>query len=245
MSEPYDLVIIGGGPGGYNCAIRAGQLGLRAAIVESRGKLGGTCTHVGCIPSKALLHASDLYEAARKTFPTMGIGVSGLTIDLDQMMRQKQEAVDGLAKGVEFLMRKNKVDFRPGAGRILAPGRVAVRGLDGAETVLETRNIVIATGSDVAPLPGVSIDEARIVSSTGALTLSAVPQHMVVVGGGVIGLELGSVWRRLGAEVTVVEFLDRIIPGMDGELSRQLQRILAKQGMKFELAHKVARVEQG
>lgn len=243
MSEPYDLVIIGGGPGGYNCAIRAGQLKLRTAIIEKNPRLGGTCLNVGCIPSKAMLHASDLYEAARTTFPSLGIGVFGLRLDLTQMLRQKDEAVDGLTKGVAFLMRKHKVDVLSGAGRIAGAGKVEVVDDKGAVTALETKNIVIATGSDVTPLPGVSIDEERIVSSTGALSLQKVPEKMVVVGGGIIGLELGSVWRRLGAEVTVVEFLDRIIPTMDGELSKQLQRVLAKQGMKFELSHKVAGVD--
>jgi dihydrolipoamide dehydrogenase len=243
MSEPYDLVIIGGGPGGYNCAIRAGQLKLRTAIIEKEARLGGTCLNVGCIPSKALLHASDLYEAARKTFPSLGIGVFGLRLDLGQMLRQKDEAVDGLTKGVAFLMRKHKVDTYTGAGRIAGRGRVEVSDGKGGVTTLETKNIVIATGSEVTPLPGVTIDEQRIVSSTGALSLAKVPEKLVVVGGGIIGLELGSVWRRLGADVTVVEFLDRIIPTMDGELSKQLQRMLTKQGMKFELSHKVAAAE--
>jgi dihydrolipoamide dehydrogenase len=243
MSEPYDLVIIGGGPGGYNCAIRAGQLKLRTAIIEKNERLGGTCLNVGCIPSKAMLHASDLYEAARKTFPSLGIGVFGLRLDLTQMLRQKDEAVDGLTKGVAFLMRKHKVDVFTGAGRLAGGGKVEVVDDKGAVTTLDAKNIVIATGSDVTPLPGVTIDEERIVSSTGALSLQKVPEKMVVVGGGIIGLELGSVWRRLGAEVTVVEFLDRIIPTMDGELSKQLQRVLTKQGMKFELSHKVAGVD--
>jgi dihydrolipoamide dehydrogenase len=244
MSDAYDLVIIGAGPGGYNCAIRAGQLKLKTAIIEKGQRLGGTCLNVGCIPSKALLHASDLYEAARKTFPSLGIGVSGVSLDLPQMMKQKDEAVDGLTKGVAFLMKKHKVDVLTGEGRIAGPGKIEVKDAHGTVSTLTTKNIVIATGSDVAPLPGVSIDERRIVSSTGALMLPMVPGKLIVVGGGVIGLELGSVWRRLGADVTVVEFLDRIIPTMDGELSKALQRILAKQGMKFELGHKVAGVTQ-
>jgi dihydrolipoamide dehydrogenase len=244
MSDTYDLVVIGGGPGGYNCAIRAGQLKLRTAIIEKDPRLGGTCVNVGCIPSKALLHASDLYEAARKTFPSLGIGVFGLRLDLAQMMKQKEEAVDGLSKGVSFLMRKHKVDAIAGMGRIAGPGVVEVTNDKGEVSTLNTRNIIIATGSEVAGLPGVTIDEKRIVSSTGALSLPKVPEKLVVVGGGIIGLELGSVWRRLGAEVTVVEFLDRIIPTMDGELSKQMQRILAKQGMKFEMGHKVASVEE-
>ena len=244
MSELYDVVIVGGGPGGYNCAIRAGQLGLKTAIVESRGRLGGTCLNVGCIPSKALLHTSDLYEAAAKRFAAMGIGVAGLTLDLAQMMKQKDAAVDGLTKGVEFLMKKNKVDYVIGRGRVEAPGRVVVTGAAADSKILETKNIVIATGSEPAPLPGVAIDERRIVSSTGALELTAVPRRMIVIGAGVIGLELGSVWRRLGAEVTVVEFLDRILPTNDGEVSAQMLRILKKQGMKFELSNKVTGVEE-
>ncbi len=239
----YDLVIIGGGPGGYNCAIRAGQLGLKTAIIEKRGKLGGTCLNVGCIPSKALLHASDLYEAARKSFPSLGINVEGLSLDLPKMMAQKQDAVEGLTKGVEFLMRKHKVEYLKGSGRILGPGRVQVSGESGAQT-LETKSIVIATGSDVAPLPGVTIDEERIVSSTGALALTRVPARMIVIGAGVIGLELGSVWRRLGADVTVVEYLDRILPTNDAEIANQALRILKKQGMAFELGQKVTGIEK-
>jgi dihydrolipoamide dehydrogenase len=240
----YDLVIIGGGPGGYNCAIRAGQLGLKTAIVEKRGKLGGTCLNVGCIPSKALLHASEYFEAAQKTFPSMGVKVTGLSLDLPQMMKQKEDAVDGLTKGVEFLMRKHKVDYVKGEGRIAAKGRVEVTLADGGKQTLETKNIVIATGSVHTDLPGVEVDEERIVSSTGALALKSVPKKLIVVGAGVIGLELGSVWRRLGAEVTVVEFLDRITPTVDTEISTAFQRTLKKQGMKFELGHKVAGVEK-
>ena len=240
----YDLVIIGGGPGGYNCAIRAGQLGLKTAIVESRGKLGGTCLNVGCIPSKALLHASEYYEAATKTFPTMGVKVTGLSLDLPQMMKQKEDAVEGLTKGVEFLMRKHKVDYVKGFGRIAGKGRVEVASADGATQALETKNIVIATGSVPADLPGVDVDEERVVTSTGALSLKKVPEKLIVVGAGVIGLELGSVWRRLGADVTVVEFLDRIIPGTDAEIAGAFQKVLKKQGLKFELAHKVTSVEK-
>jgi dihydrolipoamide dehydrogenase len=240
----YDLVIIGGGPGGYNCAIRAGQLGLKTAIVESRGKLGGTCLNVGCIPSKALLHASEYFEAASKTFPSMGVKITGLSLDLPQMLKQKEDAVDGLTKGVEFLMRKNKVDYIKGFGRLAGPGRVEVKLNDGGGQTLETRNIVIATGSEPTPLPGVDIDEERIVSSTGALSLGQAPVKLIVVGAGVIGLELGSVWRRLGSEVTVVEFLDRITPTVDAEISTAFQRTLKKQGMKFELGHKVTSVEK-
>jgi dihydrolipoamide dehydrogenase len=240
----YDLVIIGGGPGGYNCAIRAGQLGLKTAIVESRGKLGGTCLNVGCIPSKALLHASEYFEAAAKTLPGMGVKVSGLELDLAQMLKQKEVAVDGLTKGVEFLMRKNKVDYVKGFGRIAGKGRVEITSAAGDKQTLETENIVIATGSEPMPLPGIDIDEERIVSSTGALSLAQVPGKMIVVGAGVIGLELGSVWRRLGSEVTIVEFLDKITPTVDGEISTAFQKILKKQGVKFELSHKVTGVEK-
>ena len=240
MSDTYDVVIIGAGPGGYNAAIRAGQLGLKTAIIEKREtkKLGGTCLNVGCIPSKALLHASELYEAAAKAFKGLGIETKGLSLNLAQMQKQKDDAVEGLTKGVEFLMKKNKVEVFLGAGEILSPTRVLVSGADG-DKELNTKNIVIATGSDVTPLPGVAIDEKQIVSSTGALEFSAVPDHLVVIGGGVIGLELGSVWRRLGAKVTVVEFLDRILPTNDGEVSKQFQRILKKQGMEFKLSSKV------
>jgi dihydrolipoamide dehydrogenase len=242
MAEQFDVVILGGGPGGYNCAIRCGQLGLRTAIVEMRGTLGGTCLNVGCIPSKALLHASELFEAAGTTFASMGIIVPPPKLDLPAMMKQKSTAVDGLTKGVEFLMKKNKVIYVKGRGRIAGAGRVEVDGEGGAQT-LTTKNIVIATGSEPMGLPGVAIDEQRIVSSTGALALDKVPGKLLVVGGGVIGLELGSVWRRLGAQVTVVEFLDRIVPGMDGEIAAQFLKILKKQGIAFELAHKVVGVE--
>lgn len=239
MADQYDVVIIGAGPGGYNAAIRAGQLGLKTAIIEKRDtkKLGGTCLNVGCIPSKALLHASQYYEMAEKDFKGLGIDTGGLKLDLKQMLKQKDDAVEGLTKGVEFLMKKNKVDVLLGAGEIIAPGKVRVKGEKTTE--LQTKNIVIATGSEVTPLPGVEIDEKQIVSSTGALDLSKVPDHLVVIGGGVIGLELGSVWRRLGSKVTVVEFLDRILPTMDGEVSKQFQRILKKQGVDFKLSSKV------
>ena len=235
----YDVVIIGGGPGGYNGAIRAGQLGLKTAIVEGRGKLGGTCLNVGCMPSKALLHASEMFEAASGgEFAKLGIEVKP-KLNLPQMMAQKAESVEALTKGVEFLMKKNKVDYIKGWGRIDGPGKVVVKAEDGTETVLETKNIVIATGSEPTPLPGVTIDNKRIVDSTGALSLPDVPKSLIVVGAGVIGLELGSVWKRLGAEVTVVEFLDRILPGTDTEVATAFQKILTKQGFKFKLASKV------
>lgn len=239
----YDVVIIGGGPGGYNAAIRAGQLGLKTAIVEGRGKLGGTCLNVGCMPSKALLHASELYQAAvGPEFAKLGIEVKP-KLNLPQMMAQKAESVEALTKGVEFLMKKNKADYLKGWGRIDGPGKVVVKAEDGTETVLETKNIVIATGSEPTPLPGVSVDNKRILDSTGALSLPEVPKHLVVVGAGVIGLELGSVWKRLGAEVTVVEYLDRILPGTDTEVATAFQKILTKQGFKFQLGAKVTGAE--
>ena len=234
----YDLIVIGTGPGGYVCAIRAAQLGLKVAVVEKRATHGGTCLNVGCIPSKALLHASELFEEAGHSFAGMGIGVSP-TLDLATMQAFKDDGVKGNVQGVEFLLRKNKIDAHRGTGRILAAGRVEVTPEGGIATVLETKAIVIATGSDVTRLRGVDIDEQRIVSSTGALTLAKVPGHLLVVGAGVIGLELGSVWRRLGSKVTVVEFLDRILPGMDSEIARQFQRILTKQGITFKLGSKV------
>ncbi|WP_420234950.1 dihydrolipoyl dehydrogenase [Pseudomonas sp. ABY48] len=235
----YDVIILGGGPGGYNAAIRAGQLGLKAACVEGRATLGGTCLNVGCMPSKALLHASELYEAATGAeFANLGIEVSP-TLNLAQMMKQKDESVAGLTKGIEFLFRKNKVDWIKGWGHIDGPGKVTVTGDDGAKTELSAKDIVIATGSQPMPLPGVAIDNQRILDSTGALSLSEVPRHLVVIGAGVIGLELGSVWRRLGAQVTVVEYLDRICPGVDGEAGKTLQRALGKQGIQFKLSSKV------
>ena len=239
----YDLIVIGTGPGGYVCAIRAAQLGLKTAVVEKRATFGGTCLNVGCIPSKALLHASELFEEAGHMFGKMGIGVSAPKLDLPAMMAFKDQGVDGNVKGVDFLLKKNKVDTFHGAGRIAAPGKVEVKGDDGKTQTLETKSIVIATGSDVARLKGIEIDEKRIVSSTGALVLDKVPEHLLVVGAGVIGLELGSVWRRLGAQVTVVEFLDGVLPGMDGEVRRQAQRLFEKQGMAFKLSSKVTAVD--
>src|SRR5688572_25022882 len=234
----YDVVIIGGGPGGYNAAIRAGQLGLKAAVVEKRATLGGTCLNVGCMPSKALLHASELFAAANTEFATLGIDVTP-KLNLPQMMKQKAESVAALTKGIEFLFKKNKVDRVRGTGKIAGPGKVEVTGPDGAVTVLAAKDIVIATGSLPSGLLGVDVDQKRIVDSTGALTLPEVPGHLVVIGAGIIGLELGSVWRRLGAKVTVVEFLDRITPGMDAEMAKTFQRSLTKQGMEFKLDSKV------
>lgn len=245
MSESYDVVIIGGGPGGYNCAIRAGQLGLKTACIEMRDTLGGTCLNVGCIPSKALLHASELFETAEKEFAGMGIKTGKLSYDLKTMMGRKEEAVTGLTQGVAYLLKKNKVDHIRGKGRIAGKGEVVVEDADGKTQTLKTKHIVIATGSEVTPLPGVEIDEKRVVSSTGALSLEKVPGKLVLIGAGVIGLELGSVWRRLGAEVTVVEYLDRILPGMDGEIAKQAQKIFAKQGMSFKLGRKVTGVSEG
>ena len=241
----YDLVVIGTGPGGYVCAIRAAQLGLRTAVVEKRATHGGTCLNVGCIPSKALLHASEAFEEANTHFADLGIDVGTPKLDLKKMMAFKAEGVAGNTKGVEFLLKKNKVDAFHGTARIAGAGRVEVISEDGGNRIIETRNIVIATGSDVAKLPGVTIDERIVVSSTGALALGQVPKKLVVIGAGVIGLELGSVWRRLGAEVTVVEYLDRVLPGMDGEVGKQFQRILEKQGIVFRLSSKVTGVDVG
>lgn len=247
MSETtYDVVVIGTGPGGYVCAIRAAQLGMRVAVVEKRATFGGTCANVGCIPSKALLHASESYEEAVRGFPKLGIAANP-TFDLAKMLAYKDETVVGNTAGVTFLFKKNKIDTYHGAGRLAGAGEVHVTIASGGTQILKSKAIVIATGSDVARLAGLEIDETRIVSSTGALTLSTVPKKLVVVGAGVIGLELGSVWRRLGSEVLVVEFLDRILPGMDLDLAKSFQRILAKQGMAFKLGHKVtsARVKDG
>jgi dihydrolipoamide dehydrogenase len=239
----YDLVIIGTGPGGYVCAVRAAQLGMKVAVVEKSPTLGGTCLNVGCMPSKALLHASEMFEEAAHSFAKMGVSVSAPKLDLPMMMNFKQQGIDGNVKGVDFLMKKNKIDVIHGMAKILGAGKVEVVGGDGKAQTVETKNIVIATGSDIARLKGIAIDEKRIVSSTGALSLDKVPGKLLIVGAGVIGLELGSVWHRLGSEVTVVEFLDRILPGMDGEIARQFQRILEKQGFKFKLGAKVTGVD--
>lgn len=234
----YDVVVIGGGPGGYNAAIRAGQLGLKVACVEMRETLGGTCLNVGCMPSKALLHASELYEMATKDFAGIGIEVAP-KLNLGQMMKQKSESVTALTKGIEFLFKKNKADWIKGRGRITGPGTVEVEAADGSKTTLKAKDIVIATGSEPTPLPGVDFVEGKVIDSTGALSLPAVPKKLIVVGAGIIGLELGSVWRRLGAEVTVVEYLPRITPGMDSDLATAFQRALTKQGMTFKLGSKV------
>jgi dihydrolipoamide dehydrogenase len=238
----YDLIVIGTGPGGYVCAIRAAQLGMKVAVVEKRATHGGTCLNVGCIPSKALLHASELYAEAADGFAAMGIKVKP-ELELSAMLAFKDAGVKGNVDGVAFLLKKNKIDHFHGTGRILGPGKVEVTFINGEKQVVEAKNIVIATGSEVASLPGIPIDEKRIVSSTGALSLPQVPQRMVVIGAGYIGLELGSVWSRLGSEVTVVEMLDRVAPGLDAEIAKQLQRTLGKQGLAFKLGTKVVGVD--
>jgi dihydrolipoamide dehydrogenase len=235
----YDVIIIGGGPGGYNAAIRAGQLGLKVACIEMRDTLGGTCLNVGCMPSKALLHASELFEVAGKEFSTLGIDVGTPKVNLPQMMKQKADSVGALTKGIEFLFKKNKADWIKGKGRITGPGAVEVTAADGTVTTLAAKDIVIATGSEPTPLPGVDFVEGKVIDSTGALSLPTIPKHLIVVGAGVIGLELGSVWRRLGAEVTVVEFLDKVGAGMDAEVATAFQRGLTKQGMTFKMGTKV------
>jgi dihydrolipoamide dehydrogenase len=246
MSEAsYDLVVIGSGPGGYVCAIRAAQLGMKVACVEKRDTLGGTCLNVGCIPSKALLQASEKFEEASHGLAAFGVKTGKVELDLKAMMAHKDKTVKSNVDGVAFLFKKNKIDWIKGAGKIAAAGKVEVALNAGGTQTLAAKAIVIATGSEVASLPSLPIDEKKIVSSTGALTLAEVPKTMVLVGGGVIGLEMGSVWQRLGAKVTVVEFLDRIMPGMDGEISKSMQRILAKQGMAFKLSTKVTGAKVG
>jgi dihydrolipoyl dehydrogenase len=238
----YDLVVIGTGPGGYVCAIKAAQLGLKTAVVEKRSTLGGTCLNIGCIPSKALLHASEMFEEAEHGLEKIGVKVSKPKLDLPGMMKHKDEVVNANTSGIAYLMKKNKIDVHTGTGKILGQGKVEVTAEDGSASVLDAKNIVIATGSDVMPLPGVEIDEKQVVSSTGALDLEKVPGKLVVVGGGVIGLELGSVWNRLGSEVVVVEFMDKILGPMDGDVSKNFQRMLKKQGMTFKLSSKVTGV---
>ncbi len=242
MAGPYDLIVIGSGPGGYVCAVRAAQLGMKVAVVEKRPAHGGTCLNVGCIPSKALLHASEAYDEANHAFAAMGIEVSA-KLDLAKMQAYKRDGVKGNTDGVAYLFKKNKIDSFHGTGRIAGPGKVGVTFMNGETSTLEAKSIVIATGSDVARLPGIVIDEKRVVSSTGALDLVEVPSKLLVIGAGVIGLELGSVWRRLGADVVCVEYLDRILPGMDAEVARSFQRILEKQGISFSLGSKVTGIE--
>jgi len=237
--DSFDLVVIGGGPGGYVAALRAAQLGLRTACIDKRGEFGGTCLHVGCIPSKALLHSSERYAEAQHALADLGVRVEGVSLDLDRMMARKQEKVDELARGTAFLLEKAKVEKVAGTARIAAPGSVEVELAEGGARTLSCERILVATGSDSAPLAGVPVDEKRIVSSTGALVLERVPERLLVVGAGAIGLELGSVWSRLGAQVTVVEYLDRILPGMDAEIAKQTQRVLQKQGLAFSLGREV------
>eukprot|EP01098_Paradermamoeba_levis_P002368 TRINITY_DN1276_c0_g1_i1.p1 TRINITY_DN1276_c0_g1~~TRINITY_DN1276_c0_g1_i1.p1 ORF type:complete len:513 (-),score=200.42 TRINITY_DN1276_c0_g1_i1:158-1639(-) len=234
-----DLVVVGGGPGGYVAAIKASQLGLKVTCVEKRGRLGGTCLNVGCIPSKALLHSSHLFVEAKHTLPSRGVKVEGVSLDLDTMMKNKDKSVAGLTSGIEHLFKKYGVKYVKGAGTITSPSEVKVQKLDGGVETLGTKNILIATGSDIISLPGITIDEQKIISSTGALSLTKVPKKMIVIGGGVIGLELGSVWSRLGSEVTVVEFTDRIAAGSDGEVGKEFKKILEKQNLKFLLKSKV------
>jgi dihydrolipoamide dehydrogenase len=243
MADALDLIVIGTGPGGYVCAIRAAQLGMKVAVVEKRATHGGTCLNIGCIPSKALLHATHMFEEAGHEFAALGIGVGKPRLDLQAMMGHKHETVDANVQGVAFLLKKNGIEAHHGTGKIVGPGQVEVTPEDGKPQLLAAKHIVIATGSQSAPLPGVEVDEKKVVSSTGALELAKVPGKLLVVGAGVIGLELGSVWRRLGAEVTVVEFLGRILPGMDLELVKTFQRSLKKQGMKFRLGSKVTGVK--
>jgi dihydrolipoamide dehydrogenase len=236
--QSFDVIVIGGGPGGYIAAIRAAQLGMTVACVEKRGSLGGTCLNIGCIPSKALLHSSYLYEHTKAGLTAQGVKVNGVELDLPTMLVRKDKVVTELTKGVEFLFKKHKIAWLKGAGRLAGNGKVEVSGNGKAETYT-AKNIIIASGSESTPLPGIAIDEQKIVTSTGALSLPKVPDHLVVIGAGFIGLEMGSVWRRLGAKVTVIEFLDRILPTMDGEIGREMQKILTRQGLVFRLGTKV------
>jgi dihydrolipoamide dehydrogenase len=239
MPDRYDIVIIGAGPGGYVAAIRAAQLGLKTACIESRASLGGTCLNIGCIPSKALLQSSEKFAEAGHALAEHGVKVGEVGLDLEAMMGRKDKVVTTLTRGVEFLFRKNKVDWLKGKARIVAPGRLAIADADGAAREVEATSIIISTGSESTRLPGIDIDEKRIVSSTGALSLDSVPKRLTVIGGGYIGLELGSVWQRLGAKVTVVEVLDHIVPNMDRELGGALQRVLTRSGLDFKLGAKV------
>ena len=244
MEKNFDLLVIGGGPGGYVCAIRAAQLGLKTACVESRGTLGGTCLNVGCIPSKSLLNSSELYHKAKKNFSDIGIETTGVKLNLEKLMANKNKSVQVLTKGVEYLFKKNKVAYIKGKGVLLSKNNVVVYDEEGKKISYNSKNIVIATGSTYTSIPGINIDEKDIASSTGALSLKKVPSKLVIIGGGYIGLEMGSVWSRLGSEVTVIEFLDHITPGMDREISKEFQKILSKQGIKFKLETKVVSVEK-
>jgi dihydrolipoamide dehydrogenase len=239
MEDNFDLVVIGGGPGGYVCAIRAAQLGLKTACVESRGSLGGTCLNVGCIPSKSLLNLSENFNKAKKDFNNQGIEIDGIKLNITKMMSNKNKSVQVLTKGVEFLFKKNKITYFKGKGVLFTKNDIVVYEKNNKKTNIRSKNIVIATGSEVASLPGIEIDEKNIVSSTGALSFDKVPDKLVVIGGGYIGLEMGSVWSRLGSDVTVIEYLDHITPGMDREISNEFQKILTKQGIKFKMGSKV------
>ena len=239
MENNFDLVVIGGGPGGYVCAIRAAQLGLKTACIESRGALGGTCLNVGCIPSKSLLNLSENYRKAKKDFNQQGIEIDGIKLNIEKMMSNKNKSIQVLTKGVEFLFKKNKVTYLKGKGVVFSRNDIVVYGNNNSRTNIKAKNIVIATGSEVAPIPGIEIDEKNVVSSTGALSFDKVPKKLAVIGGGYIGLEMGSVWSRLGSDVTVIEYLDFITPGMDREVSNEFQKILTKQGIKFKMGSKV------
>ena len=241
MESNFDVIVIGGGPGGYVCAIRAAQLGLKTACIESRGALGGTCLNVGCIPSKSLLNLSENFQKAKKEFNHQGIEISDIRLNIKKMMLNKEKSIQILTKGVEFLFKKNKVTYLKGKGVLFSKNNVVVYN-ENKKTSFNTKNIVLATGSDVTPIPGIQIDEKNIISSTGALSLEQVPKKLVVVGGGYIGLEMGSVWSRLGSDVTVIEYLDHITPGMDREISKEFQKILTKQGIKFKLNCKVSSI---
>mgnify|MGYP003687551511 FL=1 len=239
MENNFDLVVIGGGPGGYVCAIRAAQLGLKTACVESRGALGGTCLNVGCIPSKSLLNLSENFHKAKKDFNHQGIEIAGIKLNIEKMMSNKNKSIQVLTKGVEFLFKKNKVTYLKGKGVIFSKYDVVIFGENNSRTNIKAKNIVIATGSEVVSIPGIEINEKNVVSSTGALSFDKVPKKLAVIGGGYIGLEMGSVWSRLGSEVTVIEYLDYITPGMDREISNEFQKILTKQGIKFQMGSKV------
>jgi len=243
MENNFDLVVIGGGPGGYVCAIRAAQLGLKTACVESRGALGGTCLNVGCIPSKSLLNLSENYHKAKKDFNQQGIEIDGIKLNIEKMMSNKNKSIQVLTKGVEFLFKKNKVTYLKGKGVVFSRNDIVVYGNNNSRINIKAKNIVIATGSEVAPIPGIEIDEKNVVSSTGALSFDKVPKKLAVIGGGYIGLEMGSVWSRLGSDVTVIEYLDFITPGMDREVSNEFQKILTKQGIKFKMGSKVNAVK--
>ena len=242
MENNFDLVVIGGGPGGYVCAIRAAQLGLKTACIESRGALGGTCLNVGCIPSKSLLNLSENFHKAKKDFNHQGIEIAGIKLNIEKMMSNKNKSIQVLTKGVEFLFKKNKVTYLKGKGVIFSKYDVVIYGENNSRTNIKAKNIVIATGSEVVSLPGIEINEKNVVSSTGALSFDKVPKKLAVIGGGYIGLEMGSVWSRLGSEVTVIEYLDYITPGMDREISNEFQKILTKQGIKFQMGSKVNNV---